>query len=420
MKKTLALFVVLAIVVTSLVCFAGCDTFKKWFGNDLEKDGYKFNEETNWYEKEGDPDQDGSDADGTFINFTESGSEIGQTYVVGPVQNRVVFIGNSSMVYSNFDIKVEGRYSSVYIELRNMKFVAPTGSAGIDASDVNPDFTVYIIVSGTSAVTGGNGDNGEDGKSYGINTAASNPRSGVQGADGQNGSSAIIGNTIYLTTNQSSTLILTGGNGGNGGRGGDGEGAAQKEIGQAGHGANGGNGGLGGSGLEATKSLSVENNGIITATGGVGGNGGNGGHGGHNKNTGAFDRADHAGHGGSGGNGGNGGYGIKVGDGGTVRVNANFANMYGGRGGNGGNGNDGGNSTKCEFQTSNGGNPGNAGNGGNGGNGGASAYNIDSALYSAHPGEGGTGGTKGNPGRNPSIGYGKAGVDGTPGESGRS
>lgn len=413
MKRSVRFCIVLIVVLTALALLVSCSQ-----QDELQKQGYKFNEATDWYEKEGEVTTEGTEVEGTFINLTKSETDINKTYVVNENQNRVVFIGNSSRIYTNFSIKISGRYSDVTVELRNLKFNAPESTVGLDASDVNPDFTVYIIASGTSAIRGGNGKNGAAGKSYKIDNGAKNPGNGQEGEVGEAGSDAIKGNNIYLTTSNSSTLTLTGGNGGNGGRGGDGEGSKQDGIGHAGNAANGGIGGNGGSGLDVTTRLSIENNGIITMIGGNGGNGGDGGHGGNNRDTGFTDRADHAGHGGSGGDGGNGGYGLYVADEAHVRVSADFATMYGGKGGNGGNGNDGGNSCKNELQSSKGGSPGNAGNGGNGGDGGRSAYNIDQTLYKAKTSEGGLGGKKGNPGRNPEIGYGAEGHDGTNGASG--
>lgn len=176
---------------------------------------------------------------------------------------------------------------------------------------------------------GGNGFNGSDGSdgTNGSNGAAGNygqpgtdGKAGSDGTNGSNGADAII--TNKLTSNNSFSFKVYGGNGSNGGAGG-----------------NGGNGGEGG------HSGSSE-----SWTGGAGGNGGKGGNGGNAGSAGFAIKLDtlegalkgefSAGELGKAGNGGNGGAGGKGGDGWGNYIVGYPCGGDGGNGGNGGNAGD--------------------------------------------------------------------------------
>lgn len=278
MKK--ALFFVSVIAALS-VGLCGC-------GDSLERQGYKYDEPNDWYVKDGEEKNDEL-IEGTFINLTKSPSILSKQYIVTPSENRVVFIGNSSLNYTDFSIVVEGRTSDVYIELQNFKFEAPAGEDGINADDVFPTYNVYIMSSGTSSIKGGKGENGEAGTSYKYNGSSGAPKNGSKGLEGGIGCSAISGNTIYLTANTSSKLTLTGGDGGDGG--------------------NGGQGGTGGYGiyLQENASLKISDN-AFSVEGGKGGQGGNGSNGGDGHKW-AMDYVSKGANPGDAGNGGDGGSG---------------------------------------------------------------------------------------------------------------
>ena len=312
--------------------------------------------------------------------------------------NRIMLIGDPSIVYTNFNIKVLSRSSNLCIFLKNFNYIANNEEIGLDCRDVPAGVEVMLLADGMSSIVGGQGKNGSKGTSYNYNNGAKYPGDGQDGYDGNDGAEGVVGNNIILFTNEDSSLIISGGSGGNGGSGGEGEGAACEGIGQAGHAGNGGNGGNGATGLKIGKSLRIVNNGTINLIGGSGGNGGKGGHGGENTNTGTFDRADNAGNGGSGGNGGAGGYGVYLADEAkSVEVVKNLICCQSGAGGNGGNGGAGGSSCKNAFQSGNGGKAGNGGNGGNGGNYTNGIYNFaeECIINEVSGGLGGSGGKKG-------------------------
>ncbi len=408
-NKLLFLMPLLAVLSVGLY---GC-------GNDLEKQGYTYDEPNGWYVKEGEEENDKL-LDGTFVNLTKSQSNLSKQYVITSTVNRVVFIGNSSVNYTNFNIIVEGRQSDVYIELQNFKFEAPEGADGINADDVFPSYNVFIMSSGTSAVKGGKGESGTAGTSYKYNGSSGAPKNGGKGLDGGTGCSAISGNTVYLTAKSSSILTLIGGDGGNGGIGGDGEGSKGGGLGTvgkgAGNGGNGGTGGQGGSAVNISSELKIENNGKISLLGGTGGNGGTGGRGGNGGNP-SFASPDDGGDGGNGGTGGTGGFGINLQENASLKVSNQTVSVEGGNGGNGGSGNNGGDGHKWAMDyVSKGANAGDAGNGGNGGNGGLSTNFADKSLFNHKNGQGGDGGFAGNPGSAPK-GDGNQGIDGKSGDT---
>lgn len=270
----LLIFMATFIAATFLVVLCACDFFNSTSDNtsnetnnseediakeqkQLENEGYVFNETFKWYEKEDINTESGENE--ILINFSASKPEINSSYEITDDQNRVIFIGKSTKTYTNFNIMISGRYSNLYIELRNFKFSAPVGYAGIDATDVNQDFELCIAASGASSIKGGNGISGNSGTTYDtgrFSAEANSPRNGGAGGNGKSGLPAIFGNSIFINTAKSSTFILYGGNGGAGGNGG-----------------NGGNGG------KATYNVDEK---LFNCKSGNGGNGGEAGNPGYN------------------------------------------------------------------------------------------------------------------------------------------
>ncbi len=350
-----------------------------------------------------------------LIDFrTSENSNINSTYTASSNAKKIVFIGNPSKTYSNFNVVISATPGDVELKLIDFKFSASSNKIGIDATGISNNVKLIITAQGNSAVYGGNGTNGSSGASYNRDKETKTPRSGGNGSNGTTGQSAIVCNNIVINIPLGGSLKLVGGSGGNGGSGGHGEGSASDGIAQAGHGGYGGTGGAGGSGIEIRYSLILNSTGNFDSVGGNGGNGGNGGSGGHNKDTGFFDRADHGGHGRNGGTGGHGGTAILINE--NVEIIIEASNTFfatGGKGGNGGNGGDGGKSCTNELQSGAGGRPGDAGNGGHGGNGGNSVIGINIPIITKG-GIGGTGGTAGTPG----SADGKVGAYGSNGNTG--
>ena len=402
-NKQLRRISLLILVTMTVLCLFSC---KK---DPLKEEGYTYDEANNWYV------QENEETKTITVNFTQSETDISREYIIDAEIAHIVFIGDPFTVYQNFNIKVATRATPLYIELQDFNYMSPTDTVALDASGVIFTQKVYLIVNGNSSIYAGATSSGEDAENYKWNTGYKNPASGKDGADGEEGQSAIVVNNGYIAIKENTVFTLVGGSGGNGGNGGSGQGGKSDGIGQAGHGGEGGTGGTGGTGLCVNNEISIENNGAFTIIGGNGGNGGNGGRGGENLDTGAFDRADHGGDGGKGGKGGNGGYAIEVVSGAEkAQTTGNPITLVGGNGGNGGNGNDGGSSCRNEFQSGQGGNPGAAGSGGDGGDGGLATQDF-STNVNIQNGEGGKGGLKGAAGYSPNLGYGDGGKDGDAG-----
>lgn len=399
MKK---IFKLLSLILVLLMLYS-CNKTKK-----LEKEGYTYIETEGWYEKEGDSQNE------SIINLTQSNELIQKKYAINSDVEKIVFIGNPQVLYTDFCIVVNSRTTNLYVEFNDFNYQAKSGEIGLDATNVIGEQKVYLLIKGSSSIKGGKGKNGNAGTSYNYNSAVKDAKAnnGGTGENGKKGCEAIVANRLYISIFEHSKLTLTGGNGGNGGSGGNGQGSKYTGIGQAGHAGNGGNGGSGGHALVINQSLSIENKGECRLIGGSGGNGANGGHGGENKDTGTFDRADHGGNGGNGGHGGTGGSAIYAKSTDVeIKVADNVIVVKSGIGGNGANGGDGGSSCKCEFQSSKGGDPGASGNGGNGGNAGELFVNCN--VYSTKENsQGGSGGLAGQPGYNPEKGYGNYGSNG--------
>lgn len=198
-----------------------------------------------------------------------------------------------------------------------------TGGAGGNGGLVGPN-------NGTAGAVGGGGTPAGDGGNYGDpGQAGQNGQTGSAGMNGSNGSQAVS----QVNINSLGLFISSDGNNGsdgsngNGGGGGGGGGAQNCVICGAGSG-NGGSGGGGGGcagigglagtggsssfGIIAINSMTlIEQNTIITSTGGNGGDGGDAGEGGNGGNGASIINfcTGEIGAGGSGGNGGNGGNG---------------------------------------------------------------------------------------------------------------
>lgn len=306
-----------------------------------------------------------------MVDFrTTNKTDVNDTYTTASGTKEVIFVGNPSVVYTNFSIVVSATVEDLKITFIDFNYVGRSGSPAFDASKLSNDSVLVLNAKGNSSIKGADGSNGANGKSHKRDEAVKNKtaENGGKGNAGATGQTALYANTIKINIDQSGSLSLYGGNGGKGGNGGDGEGSKNKGIAQSGHGGAGGNGGNGGDGLHICGTLSLESKGRFYTCGGSGGNGGNGGSGGNYCDKAATDRADNGGNGGKGGNGGTGGHGANAEDYASISTTEwTTAFSVGGNGGNGGNGGDGGASGKNEFQTV-GGTPGAAGSKGTGGN----------------------------------------------------
>ncbi len=306
-----------------------------------------------------------------MVDFRTSNKiDVNDTYTTASGTKEVTFVGNPSVVYTNFSIVVSATVEDLKITFIDFNYVGQSGSPAFDASALSNDSALVLNAKGNSSIRGADGSNGGNGKSFKRDEAVKNKtaENGGNGSNGNVGQTALYANTIKINIDQSGSLSLYGGNGGNGGNGGDGEDSKNKGIAQSGHGGAGGNGGNGGNGLHICGTLSLESKGRFYTCGGKGGNGGNGGSGGNYCDKLATDRADNGGNGGKGGNGGIGGHGVNAEDFASISTTEwTTAFSVGGDGGNGGNGGDGGASGKNELQSV-GGTPGAAGNKGTGGN----------------------------------------------------
>ena len=387
----------------------------------LISEGYKYNDEYDWYEKITEDKNDSKVKSYTAIFDLTTSENRKVTYEISASFSTVSFVGDSSRSYYGSIVALE-RSSDLIIEMHNFNYAGIDGISSkpaIDASLVSSEYKVTTSIYGNIKGEGGNGEKGSDGYSYNINSnnsSSSYARDGGRGNNGGNGAPMILGNNLVLIINKGSKVSIHGGDGGRGGIGGDGEGGSSSGIGYSGDGGYGGNGGSGAYAIKATEDLSIQNNGSLNIIGGNGGDGGDGGDGGNNLDDGTFDRAEHGGDAGDGGRGGDGNYAICIESGHEITLKGNIITLYGGNGGDGGDGGNGGNSCKNAFQSSNGGNPGDAGSGGDGGNGeiGYVSEVINSKIINL-PGIGGKGGSHGNPGYNKAIGYGFSGVDGRDG-----
>ena len=382
--------------------------------NILEKEGYNFDDEFGWYVK------NGAEANEIIINLTQNESSISKSYKIDSKIKKITFIGDEDITYSNLDIYVNIRSSDLDIEFVNFNYYAGTGKIGLDGTEAIGATKINISVKGSCSIKGGKGKNGTNGVSYNYNSFIedSTPNNGLAGSAGENGCAAISGENISIFVNTDSKLIITGGKGGNGGKGGDGQGSKQNGNGSAGNGGNGATGGNGAYALKFSKSLSIQNNGILMFVGGNGGEGGKGGHGGENKDTGVAEYADDGGNGGHGGAGGDGGVSIYSSSKNLpIIITGNEIVVKSGDGGNGGCGGDGGSSCRNEIDRislTNGGDPGNSGNGGNGGNVHNPILNCEIVCDSNY-GKPGIGGSYGTPGKHP---HKDPGVCGKNGENG--
>lgn len=250
-----------------MILFTLCSCNKE---KELEKQGYVFVESEKWYEKEGESKNE------IIINLTQSNELVKKTYPINPEIDKIVFIGNPQIIYSGFSIVVNSRENNLYIEFQNFNYKANVGQIGLDASNVIGEQKVYLLIKGTSSITGGKGLNGKNGVSYNYNSAVKGQRAnnGENGVNGNNGNDAVVANKLYISVNEHSKLTLMGGNAGSGGIGGNGEASKYKEISQAGHAGSGGDGGNGGNAISIKESLSIENLGECILIGGDGGNAG--------------------------------------------------------------------------------------------------------------------------------------------------
>lgn len=354
-----------------------------------------------------------------IIDFRTKGvTNIDATYTTASGAEEVIFVGNPSVTYTNFSIVISATTDDLTITFQDFNYVGKDGVVAFDAANLSSESQLKIRSRGSSSITGANGKNGANVKSYNRNSGEKHTRAkdGENGLNGTDGQVAVIANNILIEIAKNGSLSITGGNGGKGSNGGNGEGSQNDGIAQAGHGGKGGNGGKGADALKVYNKLAIKGEGALYITGGNGGAAGNGGSGGNNLDKGAFDRADNGGHGGAGGTGGHGGSGICFENSNTKGEDCYLSAVLvkGGNGGNGGKGGDGGDGGKNEFQ-SQGSAPGNAGNGGNGGNGGLSLYNC-SFTINKQKSNGGAGGDAGSPSTTPYSG--KSGKKGTGGKVG--
>lgn len=199
MKKILVVFMALVLAFTLVACGG-----KK---NELEKEGYTFNDNTGTYEKEGDK------ANEILVNFTKNDTALNSNYVVKSNVDHIVFEGEAYREYTDFSIKIASRSTSVYVELKNFSYRAAKGRIAFDASGVTNLQSVYLIVNGTCSIIGGDGEDGNSGNGYSINAGVNNPNSGEDGCDASDGKSGITANTLKISIQNGASLTVLGGNG---------------------------------------------------------------------------------------------------------------------------------------------------------------------------------------------------------------
>ena len=385
--------------------------------------------------------------------------------------NILTLIGSANTTCYNLNIVIEDRSNPLLVYMQDFNYYASNEMVALDCSDA--DYVcVYCI--GTSSITGGAGEKGNDAKNRVYNSITKTSINGGNGTDGTDGAVAINAKNIFIYTVEDATLTITGGHGGDGG---DGYYGANGNLGRDGNnngkfadacgedGTRGGDGGRGGNAGDGAYAIlatgTLELKGSVYSTvklyagyggdGGIGGDGGRGGDGGDGANTAKRSDKNDGGDGGDGGRGGNGGLGGNGGNGmkaisspnaSTKYVLTYIYSSYGGSsgsagfGGNGGNGGKGGADTRVSGREGYGGNGGRGGNGAdaglNGANGGESTisgtiikrttqYPYPSIFggYYTYGGKGGNGGEHGDPGANdaglPNGTNGENGTDGTRG-----
>lgn len=403
--KTVA--ITLGIVALVLVCAALVYLYVTvWSKNELEKDGYVFVEKNDWYEKEGDMQNE------LLVNFTRSGETLSRRYVVPVTVDHIVFIGASYKNYLDFCIVVAPRSTPVTLEFRDFSYTAPKETVALDASGVSDEEKVYLVADGMVQITGGAGTNGMAGAGYAARAGSYDAaRDGERGTDGGEGAAAVWLNLAYVQINPGAQLKLTGGKGGTGGAGGQGEGSDAPGTPRAGAGGNGGRGGQGAPALLVESGLQVDNGGTFLLQGGAGGKGGDAGNGGIATVKIQTDKYDDGGHGGTGGEGGQGSVAMVQLSGTAPEITGRKITLTAGNGGEGGKGGDGGKTGATFMHTAN------PGNGGRGGKGGDSAVDgIEHDLVTVKGGKGGTGGKGGKAG----TGDNRTGSGGANGADGRS
>ena len=406
-KKIVKNIVIVLLIIGACV-WLSYKYFTDWSKNDLEKEGYSFVEDNNWYEMDGEKDKE------LLVNLSLSEEQLSKRYVVPVTVDHIVFIGSSYKTYLDFTIIVAPRSTPITVELHDFSYAAPAGSVALDASDVSDDNKVYLVIEGMVEISGGNGMSGSDGESYNSTAGSHNARSGDNGKDGDDGVEAIILNSAYIQVNPGAQFKIKGGNGGNGGNGGQGEGSDAPGTPRAGRGGHGGKGGNGAPAFIVNGELQIDNQGKLQARGGNGGNGGNAGDGGLATVKYPTDIYDNGGNGGDGGNGGNGEVSFVQNSSSAIKIKGRQISLTSGNGGSGGTGGNGG-KTGSNF-ASKGAQPGNGGSGGNGGNGAIDTIEHESVtIVGGAGGNGGSGGEAGSGDKKTG-----SGSNGSNGENGRS